>query len=367
MRDAVIVGGGLAGSATAILLACAGRDVVLIEKEDAPRHKVCGEFLSAEALGILATLGIDIAALGAVPIQSVLLVGKSHATETKLPFAAMSLTRRALDEALLDAAARAGATVLRGHAATSLERCGEGWQAMVSDENIVARQALLATGKHDLRGWPRPAGTQSNLLGFKMYWRLAPAQAAALEGRIALLLYRGGYAGLQLVEDGSANLGCLIERSAFQKMGGRWSDLLRTMQQDCSLLRQLLAGAEPLLERPLAVSPIPYGFVREHSSGVWAVGDQAAVIPSFTGDGMSIALYSGSLAAEMLLAGASPEAFQQRLHGDLRRQVGFATHLSQALIAQPQRAILEAAVRVWPGAMRHVAARTRISFMNLSS
>ena len=87
--EAVVVGGGLAGSGAAIQLARAGRDVVLIEREAQAQHKVCGEFLSREALRYLELLGIDVAGLGAVPIDAVRLAGRSDVNEATLPFLAM--------------------------------------------------------------------------------------------------------------------------------------------------------------------------------------------------------------------------------------------------------------------------------------
>lgn len=67
--DVAIIGGGVAGAAAACHLAAAGKSVVLFEKEGVPRHKVCGEFISAEAQAHLDILGIDHADLGAAPIR----------------------------------------------------------------------------------------------------------------------------------------------------------------------------------------------------------------------------------------------------------------------------------------------------------
>ncbi|HEU5249438.1 MAG TPA: FAD-dependent oxidoreductase, partial [Thermoanaerobaculia bacterium] len=56
--DAVVVGAGPAGCAAAVTLATRGRSVLLLEKDLFPRHKVCGEFLSADALPALERLGV---------------------------------------------------------------------------------------------------------------------------------------------------------------------------------------------------------------------------------------------------------------------------------------------------------------------
>lgn len=360
--DVLIVGGGLAGSAAAILLARAGREVVLVERESRPQHKVCGEFLSQEALMYLRLLGVEVEAMGAVPIRSVRLAGREGVSEAMLPFAAMSLTRRRLDEELLRVAESAGATVLRGCRVNGVQRSGEGWSAVIDGAQTVSGAAVfLATGKHDLHARARPKGKQPDLVAFKMYWRLLPQQAAALEGHVELVLYRGGYAGLQPVEEGAANLCCLVQRAELQRLGGRWESLLAAMQRDCALLRERLQDAVPLLEKPLAISAIPYGYVREASDGLWALGDQAAVIPSFTGDGMSIALHSGCLAAEMYLRGETAERFQEQLRGELSRQVALATRLSRGLVWQPSRSVFIAAVKMWPGVLGVVARRTRIA------
>src|SRR5260370_14403331 len=100
--------------------------------------------------------------------------------------------------------------VRRGVALDKTDRTGQPWTAHLSTgESITTPAVFLATGKHDLRGWPRSQGVQSDLVGFKLHWRLAPAQTAALRNAMDLFLFRGGYGGLALVENDFANL-CLV-------------------------------------------------------------------------------------------------------------------------------------------------------------
>ncbi len=110
MQDEVLIlGGGVAGCAASIALARKGRSVTLIEREPTPRHKVCGEFLSGEALEDLHALGIDVASLGAVPIDYVRLAARQARREGSVAFSReASLTRKALDTALIADSHRRG-------------------------------------------------------------------------------------------------------------------------------------------------------------------------------------------------------------------------------------------------------------------
>src|ERR1700678_2754163 len=119
-HDALIVGGGPAGSTLAIILANAGRQAVLVEKSKEAQHKVCGEFLSPESLPLLRQIGIHPEQLGAQTIHSVRVAARDVLAEVSLPAPALSLTRRVLDEALLQRAQQAGVCLLRGYTAESL-------------------------------------------------------------------------------------------------------------------------------------------------------------------------------------------------------------------------------------------------------
>ncbi len=361
MPDALIVGGGLAGGALGVALASAGRDVVLLERESGPHDKVCGEFLSREAVLYLNALDIDPLALGAQRIDAVRLASGKRVATVDLPFSALSLSRRVLDDALLNRAAQAGARVRMGARVQSLDILDGGWQARLSDgESISAKSAFLATGKHDVRGWPRPAGRQPDLIGFKQYWRLEAGQAAALTGHVELILFPGGYAGLEPVEDGRANLCLVVRRKRFAALGQQWAELLDAIRLNSPLLDRRLAGAEPCMDRPLAIASIPYGYVGGKSDGLWRLGDQTAVIPSFAGDGMSIALHSANVAAACFLNGGSAADYQRRIAADIGPAVRFATMLSMLSVHPAGRPLIGWGAASIPGAMRMVAAGTRV-------
>lgn len=358
--DHLVVGGGPAGAMAALRLREAGRQVTLIEKERAAHHKVCGEFLSHEAVTYLRSAGIAALDLGAASIDFVRLSAGRKTAEAKLPFRAVSLSRHVLDEALLQRAADRGCEVMRGATVDRLTANGGSWTAILSGGRAIAAQTVfLATGKHDLRGLGRGSGVQSDLIGFKLHWRLAPAQTRELRDWMELFLFPSGYGGLSLVETEAANL-CLVVRRRELRRIGSWQDLLAAAVNENRRLRHLLQDARELWPRTLAISAIPYGYLAEQSSGLWRVGDQAAVIPSFTGDGMSIALHSANLAAQMAVAGDSVDAYQRTLRAQLQHRISLATWISRMIVTNAGRNLALQGVSLFPGTIGWIAASTRI-------
>ena len=351
----VVVGGGLAGAAVATLLAQAGHAPRLLERTTEPHDKICGEFLSSEAQLHLAALGFDVARLGGAPIDRVRLVHGARTVEARLPFVALGLTRRRLDEALLAHAAHAGATIERGVTVRALA------PGMVDTTagRIDGATVLLASGKHDVRGAKRAAALDG-LIGFKQYFRVDARVRAALRGAIEVVLFDGGYAGLQLVEDGSVNLCLLVDRATFDAAGATWDGLVAALLAVPGIARRI-GAAEALRARPLTIAGVPYGYVAGvDPAGHFRLGDQAAVIPSFSGDGMSIALHSARVAARVIAAGGGSAAYQHRLRRDVRAQVARATWLQRAAQHPSGRAALLAGLGLAPAVLRLIAAMTRV-------
>lgn len=353
-----MIGGGPAGAALGTLLAREGHSVQILEKTRSAHDKMCGEFLSEEAIRYSRALGVDPAAIGGKRAANVRLAARGLIGECELPFVGMSLARRELDEALLSAALNSGAQVERGRTVESLTREDGQWVARLNDgEKRSAKAVFLATGKHDLFGWHRPGGKQNDLVAFKMYFRLQRRQRAEIANRVELVLFPGGYGGLLLLRGEVLNLCVLVKQSVLRRLG-RWENLLGHMQTASPHLARYLEGAEPLLEKPLALSAIPYGYIRERATdGLWRLGDQAAVIPSFSGDGISIALHSAHLAAEDYLRGGSADEYQQRLCAQLRRPVGIATAVSRLMVSAPAASQV---IRMWPGALSAITRLTRV-------
>ena len=153
-----------------------------------------------------------------------------------------------------------------------------------------------------LRGLRRTSGAgAADLVGFKNYFAVSPAQAAALDGHVEVILFAGGYAGLQMVEGRVANLCLLVRPRDVHRSGRMLGRAAGHLMAITPHLARRLDGAMSRLARPLSIYRVPYGFLHaataDERADVFRLGDQVGVIPSFSGDGIAIALHSAHAAA----------------------------------------------------------------------
>lgn len=309
---------------------------------------MCGGFLGWDALAGLRALGLDPLALGAVPIRDVKLVAGRRAAEARLPGEAAGLSRARLDEALLALAEAEGATVLRGVAVKRIE----GTIAdLVDGSGIASDRLILATGKHAVRGVPRDAPAGS--VGLRAVIPAPPR----LAGRIELHLFRGGYAGLLVQEDGFANLCLSVQPERLREAGGRPEALIADLGREAPAIAEMGAVATHWD----TIAGVPYGWrVRTTGPSVYRVGDQAAVIASLAGDGIAIALASGRAAAEAILAGTDARAFTTRFARRAAGPLRYAETIRHLAETPRSAALAVATIGCLPFLARAAARLTRI-------
>jgi hypothetical protein len=155
-----------------------------------------------------------------------------------------------------------------------------------------------------------------------------------------------------------ANLCLVVEKGRFAALGRDWRRLVAAVPH----LERRLNGASACWPNPLAVYRLPYGYLHradEAAGPVYRLGDQVAVIPSFTGDGMAMALRSATQAAAAVLAGLPPAAYHRRMVEAFAPQVRVARAVAGLSAVAPLQAPLVTACRALPGLLTAIAARTR--------
>ena len=307
-RDVVVIGSGLAGSGIAAALAQRGWDVLLLERDRLPRHKVCGEFLSPEAQHSLAQLGVlnDVAALNPLPLHgAAVITAGGISVQMALPAPAWGLSRYALDAGLAAAAERCGAEFRPGCNVTGVQQMPEGAVVRLrcegEEQAVRARCVIAACGRHstaalpprntggDKRGWRHCVGLKRHYTGVVM------------EPHVELYLFPGGYVGINGIEGGRANVCALVTYEAFQTAGKSLDCVLAAAVERHPQLGARLAGAQPVRGSECAVAPVD----TERRPAPWdpqlaapCLGDTAAMIPPLAGDGMAMALRSAELCLE---------------------------------------------------------------------
>jgi menaquinone-9 beta-reductase len=356
-KDPLIIGGGPAGSAAAIMLARSGAKPLILERQRETGDAICGGFLSWRTLATLEQLGISADAVGGHPVTRVMVSTVDRCAEAPLPGGAVGVSRRHLDTLLLKTAEAQGAGVERG---ITVREVGPNHLLRLGDGGEIDSETLfLATGKHDLRGISRPKGTT---VGLRVRLAPHPTLSHMVNDRIELHLFAGGYAGLMLQEDGSANLCMAVSKDRLKEAGGDPASLFRAIGSENQSLGARLSywQASDAID---AIAAVPYGWRGgETTHGLFKLGDQAAVIPSLAGEGNGIALASGMAAADKWLRGGPGAAigFQNDLAKRTARPVNTARLLWRGGEQPALAGVATSILSVLPVLARTLAHMTRI-------
>ncbi len=316
----VIVGAGPAGSSLAVRLARVGFEVVLIEREKFPRHKLCGEFVSPECIRHFNDLGVAEQMLDAsgdriVATNFYSQSGRSVSVPSEWfgGTNALGISRDVMDAVLLDQARRAGADVLEETQLIDVEPDGERIGTLSVRTPDGVRRAIAgdvfvdATGRSGVlanlarRRFPDRAssdGRDRKYIGFKAHLENVDLERGVCE----IYLFDGGYGGLNFVGDGIANH-CFLVTSETFKAAGSVPALLGEVVYRNPRARKAMENSRPLFDW-LAVSVGRFG--RKELApmpNLLTVGDAAAFIDPFTGSGMLLAFESAEILAGAIASG----------------------------------------------------------------
>lgn len=292
--ELVVAGGGPAGTSAAITAARLGARVLLLERGRFPRHKVCGEFVSPEALGLLESLlggGLRAEAMlrTAPRISNARAFVAGECLEFPLAAPAASIPRFDLDAALWNAAEAAGAEAQQGITVESIEQDGI-FEVATSSGVFFAKSVVNASGR-----WSNlnPASPPAQRRSWSTLWLGIRAHFVEEDAAdsVDLYFFEGGYCGVQPARKGRVNACAMVRADRARSLEEVFA--LHPALQERS--RRWRPGTEAVVTAPLVFRP-----PRVLRSGVLQAGDAAGFLDPFVGDGISAALHSGALAARAL-------------------------------------------------------------------
>ena len=297
--DVIIIGGGLAGLCNAIHLSKLGKKVLLIEKNEYPKHKVCGEYISNEVLPYLDFLEVNPFDFGAVRINKFQLsTTKSNIISAKLPLGGFGISRYTLDLVLSEKAKENGVMILQD-TVLDVTFLKDFFQVETKQNSIfTSKIAIGAFGKRsllDVKMGRNFIQKKSPYLGVKIH-----VKGNFKEDLVALHNFKGGYCGVSKVENNAINL-CYITNYATFKQYKNIEDFQEQVVFKNNYLKEIFHSSEALFEKPLSISQISFETKKPVENHILMCGDSAGMIHPLCGNGMSMAIQSAQLASKLIL------------------------------------------------------------------
>nr|WP_299272648.1 NAD(P)/FAD-dependent oxidoreductase [uncultured Psychroserpens sp.] len=297
--DVIVVGGGLAGLSSAIHLSRQQLNVLVIEKNSYPKHKVCGEYISNEVLPYFNYLGIDVFALGAKKIDKFQLsTTKNKLISTSLPLGGFGISRFCLDHALEQKAIDSDVSLIQD-TVDDVRFNNEQFTVVTKNQKQLKSKFVIgAYGKRsnlDVKLNRQFIKTKSPYLAVKTH-----VKGSFPNDMVALHNFEGGYCGVSKVEDDKINL-CYITNFESFKAFKNIEEFQEKVIFKNTYLKQVFKTTTPLFEQPLTISQISFDHKKPIENHIIMCGDTATLIHPLCGNGMSMAIRSAQIASTLIV------------------------------------------------------------------
>lgn len=295
--DVAILGGGLAGLALSILLAQKGMNVVLVEKNKYPFHRVCGEYISNESRNFLKKIGLPFQELDLPGIdQLTLSAPNGFSIHSKLDLGGFGISRYYLDHKLMNLAGQAGVKIWQDCKATQVVKNENGHQVITTNGNLNSTLVCGSFGKYSPSFLEdQDSKIRSKYIGVKYHIRYSHDK-----NRIFLHNFKNGYCGISKVENDVSCLCYLTTSNNLKKNGNQIHKMEENILFQNPHLKRIFEKAEFLFDQPLVISNIHFQPRKTVQNEILMLGDAAGTIAPLCGNGMSMAFHSASILAPLI-------------------------------------------------------------------
>jgi flavin-dependent dehydrogenase len=299
LKKIVIVGGGLAGLVTGIQLVRAGLPCIVIEKKTYPFHRVCGEYISNEAVPFLKSLDIFPEDLNPATITRFQLSSiNGYTTILPLDLGGFGISRYAFDLFLHQKAKALGVEFLLNTEVESVAFAHDKFNVKIKDKTLDADIVIGSFGKRskiDIQLERDFIRKRSPYVGVKYHLKTEhPPDLIALHN------FEGGYCGMSNIEDGKTNL-CYLTHRDNVKAFGNIEEMEKSILFKNPHLKKIFTTSEFLFQKPEVINEISFETKAPVEDHILMTGDAAGMITPLCGNGMAMALHSSKIASELII------------------------------------------------------------------
>jgi len=297
--NVIIVGGGLAGLASATHLSKKGLSVLLIEKHEYPKHKVCGEYISNEVLPYLNALDFNPFDYGAKNIVDFTLsTPGSRSITTKLTTGGFSISRYCIDWELSKKAKQYGAEILHVNV-TDIQFKNNQFKVFTNQNKQYTSELVIGSfGKRsnlDVKMSRDFIQKPSPFLGVKAHYK-----GDFPEDAVGLHNFEGGYCGVSKVENDHINVCYIADFKSFKEYKNI-DDFQKKVLSQNKYLKKVFDTYELAFEKPLSISQVSFSEKQPVENHILMCGDSSGMIHPLAGNGMSMAIRAAQMASQKIL------------------------------------------------------------------
>lgn len=363
--DVIIIGGGLAGLTAANHLSKSGLKVTLIEKNEYPKQKVCGEYISNEVLPYFQWLGIEIGDLKPSIISKLeFSTSNGKKISSNLPLGGFGISRYELDYFLSKKAIKNGCKIIHDNVIDI---------QFINDEFTIVTSNNLALNSKIVIG---AFGKRSNMdqkLNRNFFLENSPwlGVKAHYSGEfptdlVGLHNFKGGYCGVSKVEKNTINICYLTDYEAFKQFKNIDEFQLNIVYKNPNL-KAIFENATMIFEKPLTISQISFDKKNAVENHILMIGDTAGLIHPLCGNGMAMAIHSAKIASELIIEffenkissrGVLEENYSKMWNKNFKKRIATGRLLSKILRRERLATFLMKLLIICPSLLHQIIKRT---------